>query len=82
LIDDHLGCAPSGLSSYVWTLVEQARPETQNHRFTYVEPMPVEAVVPSVADQALDFSDSDKEKKRSMARPFEFALLIAGFEFR
>jgi 20S proteasome subunit alpha 5 len=81
-IDGHLGCAMSGLSSDARTLVEHARVETQNHHFTFDEPMPVEACVHSIADMALDFSDSsDKDgekKKKTMARPFGVALLVAG----
>jgi 20S proteasome subunit alpha 5 len=83
-IDSHIGCAMSGLSSDARTLVEHARVETQNHSFTYDEPMPVEACVHSVADMALDFSDDSddkkKEKKKTMARPFGVALLIAGVD--
>lgn len=84
-IDSHIGCAMSGLSSDARTLVEHARVETQNHRFTFDEPMPVEACVHSVADMALDFSDDSgdknkKENKRTMARPFGVALLVAGVD--
>ena len=83
-IDGHMGCAMSGLSSDARTLVEHARVETQNHHFTYDEPMPVEACVHSIADMALDFSDSsdkkegEEKRKKTMARPFGVALLIAG----
>ena len=82
-IDSHIGCAMSGLSSDARTLVEHARVETQNHSFTFDEPMLVEACVHSIADMALDFSDSsDKEdkKKKTMARPFGVALLCAGVD--
>ena len=85
-IDSHIGCAMSGLSSDARTLVEHARVETQNHAFTYDEPMIVEALVHSIADMALDFSDAsdDKkkkdEKKKTMARPFGVALLCAGVD--
>ena len=86
-IDTHIGCAMSGLSSDARTLVEHARVETQNHSFTYDEPMGVEACVHSIADMALDFSDSSDDKKKkeekskkSMARPFGVALLCAGVD--
>ena len=84
-IDSHIGCAMSGLSSDARTLVEHARVETQNHHFTYDELMPVEACVHSIADMALDFSDSsdkksDEKKKHTMARPFGVALLVAGVD--
>jgi 20S proteasome subunit alpha 5 len=85
-IDNHIGCAMSGLSSDARTLVEHARVETQNHHFTYDEPMPVEACVHSMADMALDFGDTGddedegKKRKKTMARPFGVALLIAGVD--
>ena len=89
LIDSHMGCAMSGLSSDARTLVEHARVETQNHHFTYNERMPIEACVHSIADMALDFSDGSDEKKqessgdkkkKTMARPFGVALLVAGVD--
>jgi len=86
-IDSHVGCAMSGLSSDARTLVEHARVETQNHHFTFNEIMPIEACVHSIADMALDFSDASDEsrgggekKKKTMARPFGVALLVAGVD--
>merc|ERR1719215_1254821 len=61
-------------------LVDHARVEAQAHWFTYNERMPVESCVNAVADLALDFSDSDKNKKRVMSRPFGVALLVAGYD--
>ena len=88
IIDNHMGCAMSGLSSDARTLVEHARVETQNHHFTYNERMPIEACVHSIADMALDFSDGSDDqkqsdgskKKKTMARPFGVALLVAGVD--
>ena len=81
-IDEHIGCAMSGLTADARTIVDTARTEAQNHRFTYDEPMFVESLVHSIADQALDFSDSTggKNKKKKMARPFGVALLVAGID--
>jgi len=79
-IDVHMGCAMSGLTADARTLVDHARVEAQAHWFTYNERMPVESCVNSVADLALDFSDSDKNKKRVMSRPFGVALLVAGWD--
>merc|ERR1712061_590511 len=79
-IDEHMGCAMSGLTSDARTLVDHARVEAQAHWFTYNERMPVESCVNSVADMALDFSDSDKDRKRVMSRPFGVALLIGGYD--
>jgi len=79
-IDDHMGCAMSGLTADARTLVDHARVEAQAHWFTYNERMPVESCVNSVADLALDFSDSDKDRKRVMSRPFGVALLVGGYD--
>jgi len=79
-IDDHLGCAMSGLTADARTLIDHARVEAQAHWFTYNEKMPVESCVNSVADLALDFSDSDKDRKKVMSRPFGVALLVGGYD--
>merc|ERR1712113_860882 len=79
-IDLHMGCAMSGLTADARTLIDHARVEAQAHWFTYNERMPVESCVNAVADLALDFSDSDKDKKRVMSRPFGVALLVAGVD--
>lgn len=79
-IDDHMGCATSGLSADARTLVDHARVEAQAHWFTYDEKMPVESNVNAVADMALDFSDSNKDRKRVMSRPFGVALLVGGYD--
>mmetsp|Transcript_91408 Transcript_91408/g.258889 ORF Transcript_91408/g.258889 Transcript_91408/m.258889 type:complete len:255 (+) Transcript_91408:66-830(+) len=80
-IDEHMGCAMSGLAADARTLIDHARVEAQQHWFTYNERMPVESNVHAIADLALDFSDSDnKDRKRVMSRPFGVALLIAGWD--
>jgi len=79
-IDQHMGCAMSGLTADARTLIDHARVEAQAHWFTYNEHMPVESCVHAVADLALDFSDSDKDKKRVMSRPFGVALLVGGYD--
>mmetsp|Transcript_85725 Transcript_85725/g.222956 ORF Transcript_85725/g.222956 Transcript_85725/m.222956 type:complete len:264 (+) Transcript_85725:91-882(+) len=79
-IDEHMGCAMSGLTADARTLVDHARVEAQAHWFTYNERMPVESCVNSVADMALDFSDSDKDRKKVMSRPFGVALLVGGYD--
>jgi 20S proteasome subunit alpha 5 len=43
-IDVHIGAAMSGLVADARTLVDHARVEAQNHRFTYDEPIGVEAL--------------------------------------
>jgi len=75
-IDTHIGTAMSGLIADARTLVEHARIEAQNHRFTYNEPIRTEALAQAVCDLALSFGESGDEKK--MSRPFGVALLLAG----
>merc|ERR1712079_616755 len=42
-IDEHLGCAMSGLTADACTLINHARVETQNFRFSYNEAMSAES---------------------------------------
>ncbi|GFH06425.1 20S proteasome alpha subunit E [Haematococcus lacustris] len=76
-IDCHMGCAMSGLTADAKMLIDHARAETQQHRFTYNEPMPVESCTQSLCDLALRFGEDSEE---SMSRPFGVALLIAGWD--
>uniref|UniRef100_A0A7S1FIM8 Proteasome subunit alpha type n=1 Tax=Noctiluca scintillans TaxID=2966 RepID=A0A7S1FIM8_NOCSC len=78
-IDQHMGCAMSGLMPDARTLIDLARSEALGHWFTYDERMPVESLVDSVSNVLLDFSDTEK-KKKLMSRPFGVALLIAGVD--
>eukprot|EP00906_Rhabdomonas_costata_P005191 RCo007810 len=78
-IDSHIGCVMSGLTADARTLVEHARVETQNHRFTYDEPMRVETCTLSVCDLSLGFSEGGK-KQKTMSRPFGVSLLIGGVD--
>jgi 20S proteasome subunit alpha 5 len=73
-LDDHIGCAMSGLVADARTLVDHGRVETQNHWFTYDEKMSVESCVQSICDLALGFGEGQ------MARPFGVALLVAGVD--
>lgn len=78
-IDDHIGCAMSGLTADAKTLIDHARAETQSHRFTYNEPMPVESCTQSLCDLALRFGE-DSDDAGGMSRPFGVALLVAGWD--
>lgn len=78
-IDSHIGCAMSGLTADARTLIEHARVETQNHRFTYNEPMGIESCVQAICDLALKFGEDDDDE-RGMSRPFGVALLVAGID--
>ncbi|KAG1448348.1 hypothetical protein G6F56_008966 [Rhizopus delemar] len=45
-IDNHLGCAVSGMTADARTMIEHARVAAQNHRFTYEEELKVESSRP------------------------------------
>ena len=77
-IDSHIGTAMSGLIADARTLVDHARIEAQNHRFTYNEPIRTEALAQATCDLMLSFGESGDEKK--MSRPFGVALLLAGVD--
>lgn len=79
-VDSHIGAAMSGLIADARTLVDHARVEAQNHRFTYDEPMRVEALTQAVCDLALSFGEGGGSK--TMSRPFGVALLMAGYDDR
>merc|ERR1712070_327316 len=78
-VDDHIGAAMSGLTADARTLIDRARVECQNHRFTYGEAMSVEATTQSLCDVALRFSEEgDDDGEDALSRPFGVALLLAG----
>eukprot|EP01119_Soliformovum_irregulare_P021405 TRINITY_DN711_c0_g1_i1.p1 TRINITY_DN711_c0_g1~~TRINITY_DN711_c0_g1_i1.p1 ORF type:complete len:245 (+),score=63.76 TRINITY_DN711_c0_g1_i1:97-831(+) len=79
-IDSHIGCAMSGLTADARTMIDHARVETQNHRFNYDEPMPVESTTQAICDLALRFGEGKKSGEEQMSRPFGVALLIAGID--
>ena len=79
-MDYHMGCAMSGLTADARILVEKARAECQNHRFTYNEPLPVESCTQTLCDLSLKFGEDDDEDAGGMSRPFGVALLIAGWD--
>lgn len=57
-IDSHIGCAMSGLTADARTMIDHARVTSQNHSFTYDEPIGVESVTQAVCDLALRFGES------------------------
>lgn len=78
-IDDHIGCAMSGLTADARTLIDHARVETQAHRFTYDEPLTAEACTQALCDLALRFGEDGRDSD-AMSRPFGVALLIASVD--
>lgn len=82
-IDSHIGCAMSGLTADARTLIDYARTASQNHTFTYAEPMPVMSTTQAICDLALKFGegdDDDDDNTPTMSRPFGVALLVAGVD--
>ncbi|KAL3132537.1 Proteasome subunit alpha type-5-A [Trebouxia sp. C0010 RCD-2024] len=79
-IDQHIGVAMSGLTADAKTLIDRARVETQQHRFSYDEPMPVESCTQALSDVALSFGEDDEQEESRMSRPFGVALLLAGWD--
>lgn len=78
-IDTHIGCVLSGMVADARILVEHARVEAQNHRFTFNEPMRVESCTLAACDLSTRFGESSG-KKKLMSRPFGVSLLIAGVD--
>lgn len=73
-IDDHIGCAFSGLVADAQRLVEIARDEAQINRIVYDERIPVKALVEIICDYKHLYTQFDG------IRPFGVALLIAGVD--
>ncbi|KEG11979.1 proteasome subunit alpha 5 [Trypanosoma grayi] len=78
-IDHHIGTVLSGMVADARILVEHARVEAQNHRFTYDEPMCVESCALATCDLSIQFGEGGGRKKL-MSRPFGVSLLIAGVD--
>jgi len=73
-IDDHIGCAFSGLVADAQRLVEIARDEAQINRIVYDEQIPVKALVEIICDYKHLYTQFDG------IRPFGVALLVAGVD--
>lgn len=80
MIDEHIGCAMSGLQADARSLIEHARVESQNHAFHYAEPLRVESCTQAICDLALRFGETGDDEETVMSRPFGVALLIAGYD--
>ena len=79
-VDSHIGAAISGLIADARTLIDHARVECQNHRFTYDEPLRTESLTQAVCDLALSFGEGEAENKSKMSRPFGVSLLLGGVD--
>ena len=79
-IDQHIGCAMSGLQADARSMIEHARVESQNHAFHYAEALRVESCTQAICDLALRFGEGADGEESVMSRPFGVALLIAGYD--
>lgn len=74
IIDDHIGCATSGLVADARTLVDYARVLAQIEKVMYSEKIPVETLVKKICDYKQQFTQFGG------VRPFGVSLLIAGID--
>jgi proteasome alpha subunit len=75
-IDEHIGCATSGLVADARVLVDRARIEAQINRITYNERISVEILVKKLCDFKQNYT------QYGGVRPFGTALLVAGIDER
>lgn len=73
-IDDHIGCAASGLVADARHLINYAQDESQLNKIMYDEQIPVKTLVQHLCDYKQVFTQFDG------VRPFGVALLIAGVD--
>ncbi len=73
-LDDHVGCATSGLVADARVLVDRARMDAQMNRVTYDERIEVETLVKKTCDFKQTYT------QYGGVRPFGTALLICGID--
>lgn len=73
-VDDHIGCATSGLVADARVLVERAQLEGQIHQISYGETITVNTLVKKICDFKQNYT------QYGGVRPFGTALLIAGVD--
>lgn len=74
MLDDHVGCATSGLVADARSLVDRARIDAQMNRVTYDEPISVLSLVKRICDFKQSYT------QYGGVRPFGTALLVAGVD--
>jgi proteasome alpha subunit len=73
-IDEHIGCATSGLVADARVLVDHARVTAQISKITYDERINVESLVKKICDYKQNYT------QYGGVRPFGTALLVAGVD--
>lgn len=74
MIDEHVGCATSGLVADARVLVDYARIIAQINMITYNEKIPVETLVKKICDYKQNYT------QYGGVRPFGTALLVGGVD--
>jgi proteasome alpha subunit len=74
VLDQHIGCATSGLVADARSLVDRARISAQVNRITYDEPIAVSHLVKQICDFKQSYT------QYGGVRPFGTALLVAGVD--
>ncbi|HDH81569.1 MAG: archaeal proteasome endopeptidase complex subunit alpha [Thermoplasmata archaeon] len=74
MIDEHIGCATSGLVADARVLVDRARMEAQINRITYDEKIQVKTLVKKICDFKQTYT------QYGGVRPFGTAFLIGGVD--
>lgn len=73
-IDDHVGCATSGLVADARSLIDRARIDAQINEITYDERIQVKTLVKKICDFKQTYT------QYGGVRPFGTALLVAGYD--
>jgi len=74
VIDDHIGCATSGLVADARSLIDRARLDAQINEITYDEKIQIKTLVKRICDFKQTYT------QYGGVRPFGTALLIAGVD--
>lgn len=74
IVDEHIGCATSGLVADARILVDEARKDAQIHKITYGDNITIENLVKKVCDFKQNYT------QYGGVRPFGTALLVAGVD--
>ncbi|EMR74911.1 proteasome endopeptidase complex, archaeal, alpha subunit [Thermoplasmatales archaeon SCGC AB-540-F20] len=74
VIDDHIGCATSGLVADARSLIDRARLDAQINEITYAEKIQIKTLVKRICDFKQTYT------QYGGVRPFGTALLIAGVD--
>ena len=74
MVDEHIGCATSGLVADARILIDEARKSAQIHKITYGDNVTIEGLVKKVCDFKQNYT------QYGGVRPFGTGLLVAGMD--